>query len=88
MKVLGYEIKKGNFKDSKTGNIIDYHNVIIHFAKEGENIKGVCTEEMKIKYNQFIDMLNNSKIGIDNFIGMDVNIYCDRFGNPIHIAKV
>lgn len=87
MKVLGYEIKKGSFKDQATSNIIDYHNVMVHVQLEGDSIKGVCTQPIKIKYDHFIELLNDAKIGIDNLIGLDVLFYYDMNKKPIAIVK-
>lgn len=89
MKILGYEIKKGSFKDQDTGNVIDYHNVILHIQKEqSDYVRGICTIQQKIKHSNFIEMLNAARIGIDDLVGMNVNIYYDRFGNPINISKI
>lgn len=84
MKILGYEISEGKFKD------IPYKNVILYLQdneilKDG---KGVRVFRQKVKYNLFVDFLNNNKLDWDYIVGLSVNVLFNRFGNVEYINLV
>ena len=46
MKIIGVQIKKGNYQGT------DYHNVLLHCTKKDTNVFGELTELVKVKYSE------------------------------------
>lgn len=82
MKILGYRIQEGVYNEAP------YKNVILYTELKNDKTFGICTDMHKIKYDHFINMLIEAKIGIDNVVGLEVNFYYDKYARPVQIVKV
>lgn len=74
MKVLGYRILEGSY------NGVPFKTVHVSVQKEGNGIYGTFAVNEKINYDNFKAILDEQKIPLEKFIGLDLNFYYDKWG--------
>lgn len=53
-KFKGYEEKKGSFPNKQTGEVIEYHNYVLHYVTdEKTGVKGVFCDNVDAKADNF-----------------------------------
>ncbi|MBP1559717.1 MAG: hypothetical protein J6C96_00515 [Oscillospiraceae bacterium] len=91
MKLVGMKEQAGTFKDKKTDESIDYHNLTLYVTEEMYVRKssdvGHCGEqigEYKVKGNMLDEAFGGKYEGAEAyacFIGCEIKLYFDRFRN-------
>lgn len=82
MKVLGYKVLEGTYNGQP------FKTVAVSVQQEGKGIYGTYCVNEKIKYDVFINILNEQKIPLEKFIGLDLNFYYDKYGKVNYFTTI
>lgn len=84
VKCLGYELKKGDFTNSETGEVIAYDNVTLHCVSDEDSMVDGCScYSLKVKRKFFPDSFNFKEI-----IGSLLNLGYVVRNNKTYLSSV
>ena len=87
VKVIGYELKKGSFTSDKTGEQIDYDNVMLHtITDQYKNIVGSGSSVLKIKSSEF-EKITGLKTP-DALLDKEVRLDYIPVGNSVQLSSL
>jgi len=85
MKVVGVDIKSGNYQGH------DYCNAMIYGTYPVKNGLGVATRHEKVRYTKLCEILAvptvDEKVMKERLVGKDLEFACDRYGNVVYITE-
>ncbi len=100
MKVIGVELRQGNFTDKKTGKDVDYNNVMIYalkpntYSNSKNNSFGSGQIPVEIKIKNDVDIVSSifgtaiTKDDLVSMVGQEYNISFDDKKNVDCIMSV
>ena len=82
MKILGYELKKGEYQGHSFDNTILY--LAYPIERDGNGYK---VDKCKCKTQIINDFLESNNWEFDNLINIDIIAYYDKYGNISMISR-
>lgn len=84
MKVIGIQQKVGSYQG------VAYDNIYLHCTYKDSNAFGELTELVKIKSSLVSEAFGHNMTSSDwhELIGKEINSYCNKYGNVIHVEVI